>query len=546
MEIKSLHKVIPGQRLKVAAYARISSDKDVAESSLNEQIDFYTRLIVQNIDWDFAGIYFDDGVSGTTISKRKGFSKMVSDAKSGLIDIILVKSVSRFARNLIDLLEVVKDFRKQGIEIYFEQQHVSSLDIKCDQMITLYAQFAEEEAISVSQNQKWRLDVDRKNGKYYIPVNRMLGYRYDENGNVVIHEEEAKLVRFIYDLYLDDMGTTAIADYLMKHKVKNRRGVVSWSISGINNILKNEKYVGDCLLQKTYSEDPLTKKKIYNHGQKEQYLIQNSHPAIIDRKTWNDVQAKFKYMNEKYHLHSYERQNMKDKHIRYEFTGFILCPYCGKNYMVKTNHYCGRKTNQHLMCYSNHKTKLCKSENYPLIPFKEIVLKQLKILKDNISPFKAILTDELSQTKEEPMEPKIKALNDQIEYLRNKYNEIKDQHDDFFTSLQEETLSQINELVLKRTSLQNQLNEKVDYQVKIKEIINTLKSIPSSVDNIEDVNFKAIFSRAVIVDKNLIYFIIGNGDIKPPLRPKLLFKSQITYQVRKTKFTTQFGILISK
>lgn len=210
--INTLHKVIPGERLKVAAYARVSSDKDLMEASLNEQIDFYTRAIIQNNNWDFAGIYYDDGVSGTTISKRKGFIKMVNDAKAGLIDIILVKSVSRFSRNLIDLLETVKELRKIGVEIFFEQQNTSSLDVKCDQMITLYAQFAEEEAISVSQNQKWRLDVDRKAGRYYIDANRLLGFGFDENKKVIINEEEAKVVRLIYALYLDDMGVTAIVD----------------------------------------------------------------------------------------------------------------------------------------------------------------------------------------------------------------------------------------------------------------------------------------------------------------------------------------------
>ena len=127
---------------------------------------------------------------------------MINDAKVGLIDIILVKSVSRFARNLIDLLEVVREFRKVGIEIYFEQQHVSSLDVKCDQMITLYAQFAEEEAISVSKNQKWRIEKDRREGRYYIPVNHMLGYRYDSKKNIVIQEDEANIIRLIYKLYL--------------------------------------------------------------------------------------------------------------------------------------------------------------------------------------------------------------------------------------------------------------------------------------------------------------------------------------------------------
>lgn len=544
MEINSLHKVTPGQRLKVAAYARVSSDKDLLEASLNEQIDFYTRLIIQNTNWDFAGIYYDDGISGTTISIRKSFKKMIGDAKAGLIDIILVKSVSRFARNLIDLLEVVREFRKLGIEIYFESQHMSSLDVKCDQMITLYAQFAEEEAISASKNQKWRLDVDRKNGRYYIPVNKMLGYRYDGKGNLVIQEDEAKIVRLIYWLYLDDVGTASICDYLTRNGIKNRRGIVSWSISSVRNILHNEKYVGDCLLQKTYSEDPLTKKKVYNHGQRDQYYITNGHIPIIDRETWNAVQNKFNAMGEKYHVRSEARVNMIGKRYRYSFNNFILCPYCGKYYMVKTNHYNGAITNKHLTCYSNHQAKLCKSENYPFITFKEILAKQTKILKSNISSFREVLIDEYSSVKEEPIQPQIDALNSQIESLRNKYNDIKNHHDDFFTSLQNETIQEINELIAKRSSLQQKIVSSNPSQ-RAKEIINALKALPDDFDDIENIDFKTLFSKAIIVNKELIYFIISDTEIKePPLNPKLYFKSAIEYKVRKSRFTTQFGIAI--
>lgn len=543
--INTLHKVIPGERLKVAAYARVSSDKDLMEASLNEQIDFYTRAIIQNNNWDFAGIYYDDGVSGTTISKRKGFIKMVNDAKAGLIDIILVKSVSRFSRNLINLLETVKELRKIGVEIFFEQQNTSSLDVKCDQMITLYAQFAEEEAISVSQNQKWRLDVDRKAGRYYIDASRMLGFSFDENKNVIINEEEAKVVRLIFGLYLDDIGVTAIVDYLTKNGIKNKRGFVSWSITSVRYILKNEKYVGDCLLVKRYSEDPLTKKRVYNRGQRDQYYIKNGHQGIIDRATWDAVQEKFRVAGEKYNVHSYARQNMGQVRIRYEFVGWILCPYCGRNYIVKTNHYNGQPTHKHLMCYSNHQYKLCKSENYPLDVFKQILTKQIKILKANIPSFNELLIDKFNKDEQEPIIEKIKALDNQIELLRTKYNDIKDYHDDYFASLQRETLSKIGELTKERADLQNSVATKTPSE-RAKELINKLKAIPDEFDDVENIDFKSVFSKAVIVDKGLIYFVIGDGELtNPPLRPELFFKSSVEYKIRKSVFSTKFGTLFA-
>ena len=546
MEYKILHKITPGQRLRVAAYARISSDKDVAETSLEEQIDYYTKLIVQNLNWDFAGIYYDDGISGTTISRRKGFMRLVDNARAGLIDVILVKSVSRFSRNLVDLLEIMQELRKLGVEIFFEQQNTSSLDVKSDQIITLYAKFAEEEAISVSENQKWRLDVDRKRGHYHLPVEHMMGYRYDENGKITIHEEEAKTIRLIYKLYLEDVGTTSIAQFLKENKYTNRRGSTSWSVSSVNYILKNEKYAGDCLLQKAYSEDPLTKKKKYNHGERDQYLIQNGHPAIVDRDTWNKVQEKFKIMGEKFNVHSYVRENMSTKRVRYEFTGWILCPYCGSNYLVKTNHYNGIATNKHLMCYSNHKTKLCKSENYPLEVFKQIVEKQLKILKSNQVAFKEVLMSETPKDGEDNISIEITSLNEQIEKLRIKYDEIKNHHDDFFKRLQEETINQINGLVKRRSYLQNEQKINGSFKQRVNTIIESLKSIPNQYDDLENIDFKSVLARAIIVDKEHIYFVVGNGDIKnPPLKPKLYFKSTIEYRIRKSIFQTEFGIIVN-
>ena len=290
MEVKTLYPIKPNQRLKVAAYARISNDKEANEPSLEEQIDHYTRLIIATKDWDYAGVYFDNGISGTTIYKRKGFMKMVEQALAGNIDLILVKSLSRFSRNVIDMLEILRKLRNAGVEVYFEDQCISSLDTKCDQALTIYSKFAEMEATTTSERTKWRLDINRKNGKYYIPVNHMMGYRYDENKNVIIHEEEAKTIRLIYQMYLEGNGTVTISNYLITHGYKNRRGLVSWSVSGVNRILTNEKYVGNCLIQKTFIQDPLSKKKVYNHGQKKQYLIEGGHPAIIDKFTFDKVQ----------------------------------------------------------------------------------------------------------------------------------------------------------------------------------------------------------------------------------------------------------------
>ena len=544
---KILHKIEPGQRLKVAAYARVSNDKELLEASLNEQIDFYTRLIIKNQNWDYSGIYFDDGISGTTIHKRKGFKEMIDNAKAGLIDVIFVKSISRFARNVINLLELVRDFRKQGIEIFFEQQNISSLDLKCDQMITLYGEYAEEEAISVSRNQKWRFDADKRNGRYHIHTSHMMGYKYDEKGNVIIVEEEAKIIRLIYSLYLnDDMGTTQIAEFLKRNDIKDRKGSSNWGVSRINYILHNEKYVGDCLIQKTYREDPLTKKKKYNRGEQDKVLVSNGHPAIIEREIWNAVQNKMRSLCEKYKIKSYEKDDEAAKRVRYEFVDFIKCPYCGNNYAIKTNHYVGKTTNKFIVCRSNRASKLCKGDNYPLDVFKLMLAKQLKILKSNIPSLKEALNIEFEKNKENINLEELDDLNGQIESLRSKYNEIKERHDDFFKSLQEETVTRINELIVKRNEIQNKIVYQEGFKERVKTLVDNIKTSPDEIDDFNVLNFRAIFSKAIVVSKDLIYFVIGDKDLKsPPLKPKLYFKSSNEYKVRKTKFTTQFGIFIN-
>lgn len=198
------------------------------------------------------------------------------------------------------------------------------------------------------------------------------------------------------------------------------------------------------------------------------------------------------------------------------------------------------------MRYSNHKTKLCKSENYPLVPFKKMIEKQVGILKSNLNVFKECLIAEFSKPNKDSTVENIASINTQINELRKKYDDIKDFHDDFFSSLQKETLNQINELIKERTELQNKVVATDNYRDRVNRIINNLKELPDDYGDIEEIDFKSVFSKAVIVSKELIYFVVGNGEIEnPPLNPKLLFTSSIKYKVRKSFFGTTFGILIS-
>lgn len=547
MKIESLHKPPKEGRLKVAAYGRVSNDKAELETSLQEQIDHYTRIIVMNPDWEFAGIYYDDGISGTSTEKRTGFNKMIENAKAGLIDIILVKSISRFARNVIDLLTVVRELRNLDIEIYFETQNVSSLDKKCDQMITMYAEFAEEEAISVSENVKWRQDKNMKDGRYFLPVKQMLGYRYDENKKLLIYEPEAKIIRLIYQLYLDGNGSMLICKELTSLKMKNRNGIVKWHPNSIRSILRNEAYVGDHLFRKEYVEDPITHKRKINLGEKEQYIVKNGHPAIIDRRTWEAVQKLMDYKCDKFNTPSYKNGTYSKSNSSTAFTGFIICPRCGSNYISKLNHYNGKKTNRHLMCSSNRESKTCPSENYPFDVFEKGLIQILKILKTNIGDLKDILYKEFEDTDKDERSKKFDKLNSEIEKLRTQLNKIENYHDEFYTNLRNAYLEKITALTNKKVLIENESLTKENIESRVKAILEPLKKLNNDINKVDEVDFKKVFDKAVIVDKGLIYFIIGNGSMKKyPLKPKLIYQTTVSYKVRITTFQTTFGVIINK
>ena len=546
MKIKSLHKIIPGERLKVCAYARISNDKEEAESSFDEQVSYYTSVILENPGWDFSGIYADKGISGTTISERKQFLRMIENAKSGFIDIILVKSVSRFARNLIDLLTIVRDLRKIGVEIYFEQQNMSSLDTTCDQMITLYADFAEEEAKSVSQNLRWRNEKNRRDGVYRLPTSQMKGYKYNEAGEVEIIEDDAKFIRKIYEMYVANYSVNEIADYLKEAGFKTVTGNDTWCSSSIRAILRNEKYVGDCLLQKEYNKDCMDHKRYKNYGEKEKYLISNGHPAIVDRETWNKAQEILDSRCSQFKVFSGRHEDIPEWKPS-PYAGFVYCPYCHSNYRLRTNHYNGAKTKQYLTCASNQERKICKNDNIFIEQFNDAVITEIKLLKDNLQPFKKALIQEFSRNEINTQQNEIEATEGQISALRLKLEKLSSMHDDFAEALKKEIENNIIELTKAKMKLQSDLLLTDSAESRASEIISAIKKAPIDTKSLDDGEFRNIFSRAIVKDKEHLILVIGNPDVSNfNLKTPTLFSTKIEYIIRRTKCVLNFGIFINK
>ncbi len=315
-------------RKRVAAYARVSTDSEEQLSSYEAQVEFYTRYIKGNPGWEFVDVYTDEGISGTNIRKREGFNRMVNDALSGKIDLILTKSISRFARNTVDTLTTVRTLKAHKVEVYFEKENIYTLDAKGEVMLTIMGSLAQEESRSISENVTWGKRRSMEEGKFSLAYKHFLGYEKGENGLPKIVEHEAKIIREIYQLFLDGSTARSIADYLTLRQIPTPRGRKKWSTSTIMSILQNEKYKGDALLQKTYTADFLTKKVKKNCGEVPQYYIENSHPAIIDAETFDLVQKEIERRNpHRYQLHRSSPLNAK-----------IICGECGGFYGRKVWH----------------------------------------------------------------------------------------------------------------------------------------------------------------------------------------------------------------
>lgn len=286
---EELHRDHDG-KMRVAAYCRVSTDSEEQLNSYEAQKTYYTQKIQDSPDWEMAGIYADEGISGTSLKKRTQFNKMITACKRGHIDLIITKSLSRFARNTVDCLDTVRLLKANGIGVYFEKENINTLTESSEFLITLFSGFAQAESESLSKNVAWGKQKSAEAGKVAFQYKKMPGYRKGADGQPEIVLEEAEIIRRIYHRYLDGCTMGQIKRELEEDGVPTAQGVERWSPSIIHNILTNEKYIGDALLQKTYVTDCITKKVKKNRGERTMYYVENSHPAIVSRDLFNQVQ----------------------------------------------------------------------------------------------------------------------------------------------------------------------------------------------------------------------------------------------------------------
>ena len=281
------------QKRRVAGYARVSTDSDEQFTSYKAQVDYYTRYIKQNPEWEFVKVYTDEGISGTNTKKRTGFNEMIADATSGKIDLIVTKSVSRFARNTVDSLVTIRKLKEKGVEVYFEKENIYTFDGKGELLLTIMSSLAQEESRSISENVTWGQRKRFADGKVSLPYKQFLGYRKGTDGLPEVVPEEAIIVRRIYSRFMEGLTPGNIARELTDDGIPTPAGKQQWRASTVESILKNEKYKGAALLQKCFTVDFLTKKKKVNEGEVPQYYVEHSHEPIITPEEFDKVQTEF-------------------------------------------------------------------------------------------------------------------------------------------------------------------------------------------------------------------------------------------------------------
>ena len=316
------------KKKRVAAYCRVSTDQEEQLSSYEAQVNYYTNYIEKHPDYEFAGIYADEGISGTTTKKREQFNRMIEDCKAGKIDMIITKSISRFARNTLDCLNFVRQLKDLGIGVTFEKENIFTLDSKGEVLLSILSSLAQDESRSISENSTWGIRRRFEQGKLHVNHTKFLGYDKDKNGNLVVNEKQAKIVRRIYKEFLDGKGANRIARDLELGGVANWNGKAKWYEGSIRKMLTNEKYKGDALLQKTYTVDFLSKKRADNNGEVPQYYVEDSHPAIIDKEMWEAVQLEME--RRRNFALQYGIQKLEYATTSNPFAGRVICGSCGQ------------------------------------------------------------------------------------------------------------------------------------------------------------------------------------------------------------------------
>lgn len=466
-------------KLKVAAYCRVSTDSEEQLGSYETQVNHYKEYISKNEEWELAGIYADEGISGTNTRKRTGFNEMIDDCMNGLIDLVITKSISRFARNTLDCLKYVRQLKEKNIAVIFEKENINTLGASGELLLTIMASLAQQESQSMSQNIQLGYQFRFQNGQVFVNTKNFLGYDKDENGKLVINEEQAKIVRRIFKEFLEGSSFMQIGKGLEKDGLKTVTGGEKWCISSVSNILKNEKYAGDALLQKTITLDFMNKKRIKNDGSKTQYYVTDDHEAIIPRDVFNEVQEEIA-----------RRKNLaagtggpKGKHSGiYALSGICTCAFCGDKY-IRIKVYSTKKVNAVWRC-KIRKTKgpeYCESPTVQESDLHLAIVKSLNQVLNNSSEIKSQLITNIEEIIAKDNSDELEEINEKLYDKQSQIAKLLHQRKDY-----SELLKEIDELNDEKDKIESVFSNNESLKRRINQLDSFIDSTPIEITEYDD------------------------------------------------------------
>ena len=509
------------KKLRVAAYCRVSTELEEQESSYEAQVEYYTRKIAETDNWKMAGIYADDGKSATNTKKRDDFNAMIKDALDGKIDMILTKSVSRFARNTVDSLLTIRKLKEKNVAVVFEKEGVNTLDGTGEILITILSSLAQEESRNISENTRWGVVRRFENGKVIVNCSKFMGYTKNEDGDLIIVPEEAEIVKLIFRLYLEGYSAKKICKYLEEHGIKTTTGQDKWYDSVIFKMLRNEKYMGDALLQKTYTVDFMTKKKVVNNGIVPQYYVEDDHEPIIPKELFYRVQEEMARRASMCKSAVTRKKNQKSKYSStYALTGMLICGECGQQYRRVTWARNGKKKVV-WRCDNrlNNGTKYCKkSESIEEGALNRAVMEAIQKIACNDGDFIGAFRQNViriignygKEQETDEYDEKIKEKQEEMVGLIAE-NAKEGTYSDAFDRRYRKIAEEINELKEKQSQYRKNRRLAENYEKRVTDVENFLQNQSYSIPEFDNDLVRRLVSsiKVVSAEKLIIQFQSG-------------------------------------
>lgn len=493
---------------RVAGYARVSTDSEEQLTSYEAQLDYYTRYIQSKPEWEFVKVYTDEGITATNTKRRDGFNQMVQDALDGKIDLIVTKSVSRFARNTVDSLVTVRKLKEHGVEVYFEKENIYTLDSKGELLITIMSSLAQEESRSISENVTWGQRKRFADGKVTMAYKHFLGYERGEDGKPKVNEEEAKIVRLIYKLFLNGKTPTGICRHLESLGIKSPSGKSNWCQSTVTSILTNEKYKGDARLQKTFTVDFLTKKTKVNEGEVPQYYVENSHQAIIPAEEFDMVQAEI--MRRKKLGQAYSGSDV--------FSSKIVCGDCGGFYGQKVWHSNDLYRRVVWQCNCKYKRK-CHTPILDAETIQQLFLKAYNALMEDREGLIADCEEMCSVVGDcGELEKEIEELDDEIKVIAElvnqcvKENAARRQSQDEYTEKYNNLVARYEKAVEMLKQKSDERNFKIERVRTIRSFISALNMQPFVIKEWDEELWTSLLEKVTVYNGGRVMFLLKNGN----------------------------------